>query len=297
MSITIKSCPVCEGKTFKLKFICKDHSVSSEEFKIVSCETCGFVLTSPRPDQKNIGRYYNSKNYISHTNNKKGLFNLLYQTIRKYTIERKVSMIKKFAAKNLLDIGCGTGEFLNKAKIKGINVEGIEPSEKARIQCKQNHNLNIKESADLGAYNDHKFDCITMWHVLEHMPQLNRLIESIYAKTSRNAKIIVGVPNHNSWDAKYYKKHWAAWDVPVHFWHFTKESIEKLFKKHGFVLLKTKPMIFDSFYVSILSEEYKNGKKKFVKGFLIGLMSNLVGFFTKAGFSSTIYVFEKKHRF
>ena len=297
MSITIKACPVCEGKAFKLKFICTDYSVSSEEFKIVSCETCGFVLTNPRPEPNNIGRYYKSENYISHTNNKKGLFNFLYQTIRKYTIERKVQMIKKFDTKNLLDIGCGTGEFLNKAKTKGINVEGIEPSEKARKQCKQNYNLRINESADIEAYYDNKFDCITMWHVLEHMPDLNTLIESIYTKTSTNGKIIIGVPNYESWDAKYYKKYWAAWDVPIHFWHFTKESIEKLFKKHGFVLLKTKPMIFDSFYVSILSEEYKNGKKSFVKAFVIGLISNIVGFFTKTGFSSTIYIFEKKHRF
>ncbi len=297
MSITIKGCPVCEGKIFKLKFICTDYSVSSEKFKIVSCETCGFVLTNPRPEPNNIGRYYKSENYISHTNNKKGLFNFLYQTIRKYTIERKVQMIKKFDTKNLLDIGCGTGEFLNKAKSQGISVEGIEPSEKARKQCKQNYNLNINQSADMEAYDDNKFDCITMWHVLEHMPDLNTLIESIYTKTSPNGKIIIGVPNYESWDAKYYKKYWAAWDVPIHFWHFTKESIEKLFKKHGFVLLKTKPMIFDSFYVSILSEEYKNGKKSFVKAFIIGLISNIVGFFTKTGFSSTIYIFEKKHRF
>ena len=294
MSVEIKTCPACSGKSFRLKLVCKDYSASLEDFKIVSCETCGFVFTNPRPNNSDIDRYYESENYISHSNNKKGFFNFLYQSVRQITIKKKVSMIRKLGTKSLLDIGCGTGEFLNEAQIKGINVCGIEPSEKARRQCQKNYNLTVSESANLEEYKRDSFDCITMWHVLEHMPDLNKLIKEIHRIIKNKGKLIIGVPNYKSWDAHYYKQHWAAWDVPIHFWHFSKESIEKIFKKHGFILSKTKPMFFDSFYVSILSEEYKSGKKRFIKGIIVGAISNIIGWLTKRGFSSTIYVFEKK---
>ena len=294
MSVEIKTSPVCSGKSFRLKLVCKDYSASLEDFNIVSCETCGFVFTNPRPNNNDIDRYYETENYISHSNNKKGFFNFLYQSVRRITIKKKVSMIRKLGAKSLLDIGCGTGEFLNEAQIKGINVFGIEPSEKARRQCQKNYNLTVSESANLEEYKHGSFDCITMWHALEHMPDLNKLIKETHRIIKNNGKLIIGVPNYKSWDANYYKQHWAAWDVPIHFWHFSKESIEKIFKKHGFILSENKPMFFDSFYVSILSEEYKSGKKRFIKGIIAGAISNIIGWLTKRGFSSTIYVFEKK---
>ena len=135
-----------------------------------------------------------------------------------------------------------------------------------------------------------------MWHVLEHVPALNETIRQLDRLLKTDGKIIIAVPNHKSWDAKFYKEFWAAWDVPIHLWHFSKESIEQLFKNYNFSLEKTKPMIFDSFYVSILSEKFKTGKKNFIKGFVIGLISNLMGVISKTGHSSTIYVFKKGNK-
>jgi len=273
---------------------CKDHTASKEIFNIVSCETCSFTMTNPRPNTEKIGKYYDSEMYISHTNNSKGIFNWTYQKIRRYAIKQKIALLKKESAKGShLDIGCGTGEFLNACKEAGFKAEGVEPSEKARIKAVKNYNLPISNDASLLQYKDAEFDSISMWHSLEHIPELNDTILQIKRILKPNGKLIIAVPNHKSWDAKYYKENWAAWDVPIHFWHFSQETITLLLKKSSLQLKRKQPMIFDSYYVSLLSEEFSSGKKKLINAIIIGLISNIFGILTKRGHSSMIYIFEK----
>jgi len=294
--ISLDKCPVCTGQELIPKLNCLDHTTSQETFTIVSCGTCDFTFTNPRPLDKKLGDYYKSDMYISHTNNTKGLFNWMYQTVRNYAIGTKVSLLKSIQKTGThLDIGCGTGEFLNACKRAGFTTKGIEPSELARKQAINNHGLNVSSDTDLSQYTDKEFDSISMWHVLEHVPALNETISQFDRLLKPDGKIIIAVPNHKSWDAKFYKEFWAAWDVPIHLWHFSKETIEQLFENSNFSLEKTKPMIFDSFYVSLLSEEFKTGKKNFITGFIIGFISNVAGLFSKRGHSSTIYVFKKNN--
>ena len=296
--ILLENCPICSGSNLLKKLDCIDHTTSKEKFKIVSCETCDFTFTNPRPKDKSLGKYYKSNMYISHTNNTKGLFNWMYHTVRKYAIGTKLNLLKRTSNnKNHLDIGCGTGEFLNACKNAGYNTIGIEPSEVAREQAIKNFNLSVSENTNLDQFQNNQFDSISMWHVLEHVSSLNKTIEEFNRILSEKGKVIIAVPNHKSWDAKYYKEFWAGWDVPIHLWHFSKLSIKKLFLKYNFKLVEKKPMLFDSFYVSLLSEEFQTGKKKFINGFIIGLLSNIFGILTKRGFSSTIYVFEKNKAF
>ena len=294
--IRLSNCPICNSCKLEKEFTCVDHSTSLEEFAIVSCETCELKLTNPRPSDQNLAKYYDSEKYISHTNKTDGFFNFLYQKIRRVAITKKVNLIKGLSkGRSHLDVGCGTGEFLNACKNAGFLVRGIEPSKKAREQAEKNYNLSVSEKTDLSQYKDEEFDTISMWHVLEHMPNLNKNSSELYRILKARGKLIVAVPNYKSWDAKYYKKNWAAWDVPIHLWHFSKKSITQLFEKHNFDFVKTKPLIFDSFYVSLLSEEYSKGKKNYIKAFVIGLISNFFGFFSKKGHSSLIYIFEKKN--
>ena len=296
--ILLDNCPICLDGNLRKKFDCLDHSTSKEKFTIVSCETCEFNFTNPRPTDDLLHKYYKSNTYISHTNNTDGLFNWMYHTVRKYAIKTKLNLLKKVSERrNHLDIGCGTGEFLNACKNSGYNTKGIEPSELARKQAINNFNLSVNKNTDLDLFKNNEFDSISMWHVLEHVPSLHKTIEGLNRILSDNGKILIAVPNNKSWDAKYYKEFWAGWDVPIHLWHFSAINIEKLFDKYNFKLVIKKPMLFDSFYVSLLSEEFKSGKKKYVKGFIIGLISNIVGMLSNKGHSSTIYVFEKNKAF
>ena len=293
--IVIEKCPICKNSRFRKKLSCTDHSTSKENFNIVSCETCGFTVTNPRPSGKNLGDYYKSDMYISHTNSSKGLFNWMYQSVRRYAIKRKVSLLKKIKTNGAhLDLGCGTGEFLNACKASGFKTKGVEPSELARSQAIEKYSLSVSHDTSLSQYENSEFDSISMWHVLEHLPDLSNTLSQLNRILKSKGKLIIAVPNHKSWDANYYKEYWAGWDVPIHLWHFSKSTIEKLLSNHNFILIKTKPMIFDSYYVSLLSEEFKHGKKNFIKGFIIGFISNLFGTLGKRGHSSTTYVFEKK---
>jgi len=295
--IFLKNCPLCFGERLAKKIDCIDHSTSKEKFTIVSCETCNFTFTNPRPKDESLSEYYKSDMYISHTNNTKGLFNWMYQTVRNYAIGTKVALLKSVKKSGRhLDIGCGTGEFLNACKNAGFSTEGIEPTELARKQAIENFNLSVSKNTNLEQFQNNKFDSISMWHVLEHVPNLNETITQFDRVLNASGKVIIAVPNHKSWDANYYKEYWAAWDIPIHLWHFSKETIEQLFNKHGFTLIKKKPMLFDSFYVALLSEEFKTGEKNFIKSFIVGIISNLFGILTKKGHSSTIYIFKKENQ-
>lgn len=286
-------CPVCEHSSFKPYLECKDYTTSQEKFKIVECNNCGFAFTNPIPLENKIGEYYESSDYISHSNTSKGIINTLYQIVRNITLNRKVNLIKSLSkGKKILDIGSGTGEFLNACKKSNLTVEGIEPSELGRKKSKENYGLEVYDESSLDAYNDKTFDYISLWHVLEHVYHLNSRIETIRRILKDDGHLIVAVPNRNSFDAEHYKEFWAAYDVPRHLYHFTPKDIELLFNKHHFEVIKVLPMKFDSFYVSMLSEKYKLGKGNILNAFRLGLKSNFKGVKNKT-YSSQIYIIKK----
>jgi 2-polyprenyl-3-methyl-5-hydroxy-6-metoxy-1,4-benzoquinol methylase len=277
----------------------KDHSVSRETFSLVKCNSCGLIFTNPRPDKKSIGSYYESEDYISHTNSKKGILNNTYQYARKYAIHNKYALVKSYANSDnssLLDIGCGTGEFLGYCKEKGFKCIGIEPSADARKLAKQNHDLAVFDLNELGAIESDSFDVITMWHVLEHVHDLKPAIQTVKRILKPGGYYLVAVPNPDSFDAKQYGAYWAAFDVPRHLFHFVPSTMKKIMANAGFQFLAAKPMKMDAYYVSLLSEKYSSGKElglvSAIKSFSSGVFSNIKAKSAEQ-YSSVIYIFRK----
>ncbi len=287
----IATCPVCESISFTEEIKCKDYLVSKQDFSVCQCKSCGFKFTNPRPMAKDLGQYYESDEYISHSNTQKSMLDKIYQVVRKYTISKKVNLINSLSKKgNILDIGCGTGEFLNACKQNGWQVTGIEPGNKARTFAIKQYSLQVGEESDLTTLTKNSFDVITLWHVLEHVPNLNERIKEIKSLLKKDGVLLIAVPNAAAWDAQHYKQHWAAYDVPRHLYHFSPTTIQKLFAMHQFLLSQQLPMKFDSFYVSLLSEKYMHGTSNYIAAFIKGLRSNINAMST-GNYSSLIYVF------
>ena len=287
------NCLVCGNDSFDSVFSAQDYTVSKEVFNIVSCSSCGFTFTNPRPENEKLGPYYNSDAYISHSDTSKGLINKLYKEVRKITLRSKFNLLKPYLRGGyLLDIGSGTGAFLNYSQINGVKCIGIEPDVSAQSQAKKLYNLDLKQETYLAELPSSSCDAISMWHVLEHVPQLNERIDELKRLLSKNGIIAIAVPNHKSLDAQHYKQFWGAYDVPRHLYHFDKESITKLFDKHNLKLMDVKGMPFDSFYVSLLSEKYKTGHMNWIKAFYVGLKSYFAS--GKDNWSSQIYLFAHK---
>lgn len=265
-----------------------DYSVSKEVFDLYQDEELDMLITHPKPGLDVLGRYYESADYISHTDSKRSLFEKVYHFIKGIALKNKLNLINSLQPNKgkILDIGAGTGEFLSVAQQNGWNTIGVEPSEKAK-QIAINKGVSFVEA--LAQLENQTFDVITMWHVLEHVPDLNHQIKELKRLLKPSGYLIVAVPNFNSFDAQHYGKFWAAYDVPIHFWHFSKTAIQKLFQKEQMELVKILPMKFDSFYVSLLSEKYKSGRMNYVKAFFIGLWSNIKAK-SDMEYSSHIYI-------
>lgn len=289
--INVTLCPVCGGSDFKPFLTSTDYTLTKEEFFLVECSTCKLVITSPRPENRDLGKYYQSNDYISHTSKANTLADALYLIARKFTLRSKRKLANKLQPTkgNVLDIGCGTGDFLATCQEDGWNVFGVEPSASAATLARQK-DIQTVESIDLVKGS---FQLITLWHVLEHVPDLNETLQKIRALLSPDGVLLIAVPNHSSADGKTYKEYWAGFDVPRHLWHFNQQNMEQLLSKNSLTLEKTLPLVLDAYYVSLLSEAYQGkGILRYVNAFITGVISNWQARKTKE-YSSLIYLSAK----
>ena len=276
------------------RFFVKDHAVTKEEFELQYHKDLDLLETTPRPKADQLDRYYESEDYISHTQTTRNIIELGYRLIRKITLRTKLKLINSFTldGKRLLDVGCGTGDFISKAQRNNWDAIGIEPNFKARQIANAKTNNKVLAPDKLKDLQDQSFDVITLWHVLEHLPDTDREIQILSEKLKPNGILVLALPNFKSFDASHYKQFWAAYDVPRHLWHFSRSSINKIAIRHHLKIIKTAPLLFDAFYVSLLSEKYKRGSNNFLKAFLIGLRSNYKAMKTLE-YSSIIYILQK----
>lgn len=292
--ITLHTCPLCGNDYLEPVMECKDYYASGETYGLAKCSKCGFLLTQNVPDETEIGRYYETPAYISHSDTRKGLTNSLYHIVRKHMLKRKRRLVENISGRtngNLLDYGTGTGYFAQAMKEAGWHVTAIEKSEQARKTALDNFGLQVGSEQTFGQLPTGTFHVITLWHVLEHLQNLNEMWEQLRQLLAPGGCLIIAVPNCQSADAGYYGNTWAAYDVPRHLWHFSPDTMRQFAEKHGFRLIRTLPMPFDAFYVSILSEKYRQTALPFIKGMCSGLRAWLRAYRQPNKSSSLIYVF------
>ena len=270
-------------------FTVKDHAVTGETFSIKRHPEFNMWMTEPIPE--NLDPYYNSADYISHSDASKTFFDKVYQAVKSYSLNKKVRLLDRYTTEKglLLDYGAGTGSFMQQAIRGGWQTVGVEPNETARAMALEK-GLNLEKNGNELTTSD--FDVITLWHVLEHIPDLDGSILKFKSLLKPNGILVLALPNFEAWDAKHYGVYWAGYDVPRHLWHFSREAVEGLFGSSGFELLKTHPLYFDAYYVSLLSEKYRSGKMRWWPAIFNGLRSNLRAMTTKE-YSSLIYVLKK----
>ena len=291
----LTSCPLCKSVHFLNQLVVKDHAHTQESFTICRCTHCELWFTNPRPSLESISTYYDNQNYISHKNKSTNLINFLYKVVRKVTINNKLNWIgeRHKTPGRLLDYGCGTGHFLHTAKQKGWTVTGIEPNQEARESAIANHHLDIKKDLDT-LVKEKKYDVITLFHVLEHVHDLKGTIKSLLNLLKKRGTMYIAVPNRDSPDSKNYREYWAAFDVPRHLYHFNRKSMEFLAEKNSLKIIREKPMPFDTYYVSLLSDKYQNPTTSIISSIRKAITFNKMATKNENNYSSILFILKKK---
>ncbi|MEI6880264.1 MAG: class I SAM-dependent methyltransferase [Bacteroidota bacterium] len=289
------NCLVCGQNNFKTLFRCKDFVATGEDFQLQYCESCSFIFTNPRPNISEIGKYYQSDQYISHSGKKKGLIYKIYDIVRDFSIRQKLNLIKKYhKSGKLMDLGCGLGYFLNGIKLdKTFDGLGVDISDDAVEYVKNTFGINVKNESELDNLDKHTFDIITQWHVLEHVHYLNERMQQLHHLLKQDGTMFIAVPNSKSKDAEIYKEYWDGYDVPRHLYHFNQKSFSLLMEKHGFKIVEIKPMWFDAPYICMRSEVHLKNRFPFINGAINGIKSTAAALST-GEYSTLLFVVKKK---
>jgi 2-polyprenyl-3-methyl-5-hydroxy-6-metoxy-1,4-benzoquinol methylase len=287
-------CLICNSTEKKPFYQVSNRFNQKESFDLVKCPNCNFVYLSPRPTADAIGVYYEVEEYQPHQANARNAADVLYQRVRIWNNRYKRKTIEKYKKNgNILDYGCGTGEFLLEMNVSGWKTYGYEPLTKA-ANIARNHGLNILKS--LQNYQGGA-DIITLWHVLEHIHDARGIIKTLQQIMAPEAYLIIAVPNYQSFDAKIFKQNWVAFDAPRHLYHFTPETMTLFLESMNFQIVSYKTLYFDPWYNSLLSAKIEAKNKKFKlliqslsKSLIAATIANLQSFFIKKRSSSLIYI-------
>jgi 2-polyprenyl-3-methyl-5-hydroxy-6-metoxy-1,4-benzoquinol methylase len=289
-------CPLCLSEKINLHLQTEDHFLSRENYSLIKCTDCGFLFTQDHPDAEHIGKYYESDAYLSHNDSAKGFSGRLYRLSRRLMLRKKRETVKSVTGRktgDLLDIGSGAGHFLNEMKSSGWNVLGIEINDGARESSVSEFGIDVLPPEKIPDLPEAGFDCITLWHVLEHFQDPFGYAADIWRLLKPEGVCIIALPNCRSSDAMHYSEFWAAYDVPRHLWHFTPETFSRFAEKTGFKTESIKRLPLDVFYISALSEKYKGSTLSFIRGMIKGFWFSLLATFNKQNASSLIYLLKK----
>lgn len=289
----MNTCPWCGKPSQKSYLKLKDYFLTQEDFEIFECDHCHLLFTVPRPDPDHIGAYYQSEAYYSHQENSKGFIPKIYEMVKTINLKHKVSLATEGMAKgSLLDIGCGVGDFLMQVKRIGWDITGIEPSENAKPIAEKRLGFRPLDPSFSSSLETGSFDVITLWHVLEHVDDLQTQISEFSRLLKPGGRLVLALPNYLSYDADYYRDKWAAWDVPRHLNHFSPFAISTIFSETDLEIVDIQKLRWDAYYISFLSEKYLGHGMPLVRGLFKGMKSNRLAR-VSGNYSSMVYILKK----
>jgi 2-polyprenyl-3-methyl-5-hydroxy-6-metoxy-1,4-benzoquinol methylase len=288
----MNACPWCKSENARSYIKLQDYFLTNDAFEVMECQSCHLLFTTPRPTPDKIDAYYQSEKYYSHQENKNGFIPHIYEAVKTVNLKNKLRMATHGIENGkILDIGCGVGDFLFKAKQSGWKVTGIEPSPNASKIASHKLQSQILLPSQISSLEDESFNLITMWHVLEHVDDLNAQIKELHRLLKPNGRLVLALPNFMSYDADYYKDKWAAWDVPRHLNHFCRSSMDSVFSS-SWKKENVEKLLWDSYYISFLSEQYEGHSLALLRGVFRGFVSNWKA--KKTGeYSSLVYFYRK----
>jgi len=286
------TCPICNQANWQPVFAVIDQLISKKSFTLIECKQCRVRLTQDAPGPNEAGAYYQSEDYISHTNTSQGLINRIYQLVRRRTLHQKIKWVEqatRLTGGRILDVGSGTGAFVSALRQAGWRADGLEPDSVARQVGLRDFGISLLESEQLYKLPSGEFDAITLWHVLEHVHDLKGYMREFHRLLKPGGRLLLALPNHTSRDAHYFQQWWAAYDVPRHLYHFAPESIRALSEQTGFQCASLRPMWYDAFYIALLSHQHKSGNSRWLWSVGVGLRSNLSALLDRNRTSSLVY--------
>lgn len=203
-------------------------------FSLVQCPKCGWIRQNPRPAAEDITKYYpvNYKAYSKAIEDEKSCW---IQWSRSYGISKRCRSIEKLKTSGrLLEVGCGTGIFLNEMQKRGWSVVGVEPNYQAGQYAVNRFSLEIfRHTVEEFAPVAKDFDVIVLWNVLEHLPTPAQDLKKLYHALRFGGLFVLCIPNLESLDRKLFGKSWSGWDLPRHLYLFPRGVLEKFFQEMG----------------------------------------------------------------
>ncbi len=224
------ACPVCKVEPTGIK----------EEFSIIPCQNCQTWWTYI-PNELDVDALYEDEVYAV-VDNRQSIFEKIIFREARGVLNRAASILGN-SNKELLDFGCGKGQFLAEAKTTGWNGIGIETAkDRANFAVDKYHVDVIQEFYSEGQIKNEKFDLISLNHVLEHLPEPVYLInELIKSNLSKDGLLYIEVPRADSWQAKIAGRNWLHWDIPKHLTHWTEVGLLNQFQGLGYKKVGAKP--------------------------------------------------------
>ncbi len=236
------ACPICAHSRAVAYAVATDRlfGLAQGRYRLARCPSCGCIFQHPMPDAAAAASFY-PRDYWWSDRPRSGLSGTLSRMERAYrefvAMDHVRFLLRRAGngGRSLLDIGCGSGTFLHLAERRGFAPHGMDVSARAVAAAQDQYRLPVLEGDVCSdVWKGHAFDVITMFHVLEHLPDPGAAIAHAGSLLRPGGRLIVQVPNAGSVQARIFGPRWYGLDVPRHLVNFTPRGLKILFEGAGF---------------------------------------------------------------